>query len=189
MKTFKQLLAVLVLSTMGLGLIGLGVMLYAIWDFNQRIAHNFEQREKICETAVDRCNSYVIIGRAEAAGPDALFVFDRLKSPYTGNVTQRINLWGIENNKTHAIHTMAVINDFIHEHGPWVVCWQRHEDGHTCFGVGEDAPTEPEYYQQEGDIALHLLRVGYAKFRPDQTTLPLLPMAYAGIPQVACLLT
>lgn len=178
MQTFKRILVMMVLSTMALGLFGFGIVIYASWDFNQRIARNIEQREQICETAVDRCNSYVIIGRAEAASPGSLFIFDQLRSPYTGHSRQRVNLWGIENSPTHAIHSMAVINDFIRQHGPWVVCWARHEHEHTCFGVGDDAPTEPEYYRQESDIALHLLEVGYARFSPDQTILPLLPMAY-----------
>ena len=66
-----------------------------------------------------------------------------------------------------------MVNDFLTEFGPWVACWERDLDQHTCYGLGQNTPENLSFYDPSYDVALNSITAGYAYFQPARGTLPL----------------
>ena len=176
--TFKQGFMLALIGALALGYLGLEMINKTVNQFDAQQDELAAIRKAACEQAVDRCNPHLLISRADAANATALYLYDRLPQHNTPRDHAIIRLWGIEAAAVSTLHAKATINDFVMEHGPWVACWERHVKAHTCFALGNKPPETMPYYRPETDIALHLLKSGYATFSPGGANEPLTPIAY-----------
>ncbi|MEO0391801.1 MAG: hypothetical protein AAF213_00985 [Pseudomonadota bacterium] len=173
------------LGAFGAGLLALfafGLARYEINQINRSIETVQAERVATCTSAVDQCREDIIIGRAEAAADNQLFLRALQGDSTTARkASQKLSLWGLEPimPAQEQLYARGFINDTLMEFGPWVVCWQRNSLAYTCQGAGPNAPDSLPTYRADADIALQVIHAGFGRFKPRDGVRPLPPIAVA----------
>jgi hypothetical protein len=178
-----------------------GLMIFQIGYENFRRA-DVAKAMRQCEATPYRCLDGMVIGRAWVTDGGGLLVTDRHDGAAFDKgwpeSSTTVSLWGLEEFSVprSQIHAVAILEQALAEHGPWVACWLREtrsrsygrrEARYTCTGLGPALPPGYPRYDAARDLALPVVSAGLARFRPEEGAQPLPDWAFQGQPYVLSL--
>ncbi|MEM6901619.1 MAG: hypothetical protein AAF556_00090 [Pseudomonadota bacterium] len=153
---------------------GHGALRYYLLLYYQNLTEDRRERQALCHEVPERCLANLVIGRAIAESATSIRVLDRIDASAYRN-DEEITLWGLEaeDNQIREIYAQAAINTLLAEAGPWVGCWQRNRNQHTCIMLGQETPDDLPLYSRDRDLARQLLANGLGRYVIDDQSLPM----------------